>query len=274
MAEGEKVEIEIDGQSVEAEDQAPYIDENGRTLVPLRFVGEELDANVDWDREKVIVESGETVAEEDENKYEDLSGSDAKEEESHDSGDVEGWEHGMYDEYDIDNFEDYDGFHQEIDTDNVDIELLNSSVFYHANRIRDENGVDVLDHNAELEDVSNFYSEEMYEEDFFGHYHLYDSDLATPTDRVEKLSDLKDVRIGENLAMTSVEDIGEPTGEKVQQIELTEEELEDVDKHTYSFFGKDVAKNWYLSDGHRENLLHESAEEMGIGTYVFQSEEF
>ncbi|ACB86203.1 copper amine oxidase N-terminal domain-containing protein [Natranaerobius thermophilus] len=43
----EEIEIYIDGEPVEPE-QSPYLDENNRTLVPLRFISEQLGAKVDW----------------------------------------------------------------------------------------------------------------------------------------------------------------------------------------------------------------------------------
>jgi len=65
-----EVDIEIDGEMVEPEDQPAFIDENNRTLVPLRFVGEELDTKVDWDRtEERITIDGDTELNVGENEY-------------------------------------------------------------------------------------------------------------------------------------------------------------------------------------------------------------
>ncbi|ACB85686.1 peptidoglycan DD-metalloendopeptidase family protein [Natranaerobius thermophilus] len=40
------------------QDVTPYIDDNNRTMIPLRFISEELDSKVDWfpDEDKIIVE--------------------------------------------------------------------------------------------------------------------------------------------------------------------------------------------------------------------------
>lgn len=47
----------VDGTVLSFPDQAPYIDGNGRTLVPVRFISESLGSEVDWDgaRRQVII---------------------------------------------------------------------------------------------------------------------------------------------------------------------------------------------------------------------------
>lgn len=46
------IPVLIEGQAVEFVDQKPYIDENNRTLVPMRAPMEALGATVSWDAEK------------------------------------------------------------------------------------------------------------------------------------------------------------------------------------------------------------------------------
>ena len=45
----ERIEIDIDHVAVNISDAAPYIDKNGRTMVPVRVISENLGAQVDWD---------------------------------------------------------------------------------------------------------------------------------------------------------------------------------------------------------------------------------
>ena len=40
--------VYVDGEQVTFPDQEPYIDDNNRTLVPVRFPAEEFGAAVDW----------------------------------------------------------------------------------------------------------------------------------------------------------------------------------------------------------------------------------
>ncbi|MBO8172434.1 MAG: copper amine oxidase N-terminal domain-containing protein [Bacillaceae bacterium] len=47
-ADPNMVDIEVDGYLVPFPDAYPYIDENNRTLIPVRFVSEALGAKVDW----------------------------------------------------------------------------------------------------------------------------------------------------------------------------------------------------------------------------------
>ena len=49
-AEEPAIEIEINGIAAVFTDAAPYIDGNSRTMVPVRFISENLGADVDWDQ--------------------------------------------------------------------------------------------------------------------------------------------------------------------------------------------------------------------------------
>ena len=58
-----ETDVYVSEQTVEHKtvDSAPYI-ENGRTMVPIRFITENFDASVDWNeaQQKVTVTSGES----------------------------------------------------------------------------------------------------------------------------------------------------------------------------------------------------------------------
>jgi len=41
--------VEVNGERVYFPDEQPFIDSNGRTQVPARFIAEKLGANVTWD---------------------------------------------------------------------------------------------------------------------------------------------------------------------------------------------------------------------------------
>jgi hypothetical protein len=47
----ENVSVTVDGEKVVFPDAKPFIDENGRTLIPVRFVTEDLGATVEWNAE-------------------------------------------------------------------------------------------------------------------------------------------------------------------------------------------------------------------------------
>lgn len=49
LAIGTPITVYVNKVKVDFPDQEPYVDINGRTLVPVRFVSEALGANVDWD---------------------------------------------------------------------------------------------------------------------------------------------------------------------------------------------------------------------------------
>lgn len=50
--------VTVNGQQVIFTDAQPFLDENGRTMVPLRFVAEALGAKVDWDASQNMVTIG------------------------------------------------------------------------------------------------------------------------------------------------------------------------------------------------------------------------
>jgi len=42
------ITVVVNGEKVNFTDQQPFIDSNSRTMVPIRFISEALDAKVDW----------------------------------------------------------------------------------------------------------------------------------------------------------------------------------------------------------------------------------
>jgi hypothetical protein len=60
----EKVNVRVNDNIVAFPDAQPFIDDNNRTLIPVRFVAEQLGANVSWDNDKAtatIEQNGITV---------------------------------------------------------------------------------------------------------------------------------------------------------------------------------------------------------------------
>jgi hypothetical protein len=49
------IKVYVDGNSVSFPDQRPFIDKNNRTLVPIRFIAEEMGAEVGWDGKTELV---------------------------------------------------------------------------------------------------------------------------------------------------------------------------------------------------------------------------
>ena len=47
---GQETTVTVDGVPVEFTDAKPYVDENGRTMVPLRPVADAMGIDVEWDR--------------------------------------------------------------------------------------------------------------------------------------------------------------------------------------------------------------------------------
>ncbi|MBE9179148.1 CAP domain-containing protein [Oculatella sp. LEGE 06141] len=103
------------------------------------------------------------------------------------------------------------------------------------NEIRQQEGLDPLQYNAELAAVARSYSQRMAEEDFFAHV---SPDGSTPAERVEAAGLLYWI-VGENLFTST--NAPEPAPLAVQ--------------------------GWLDSPGHRENILRSVFSETGIGVW-------
>ncbi|MDH7525575.1 MAG: copper amine oxidase N-terminal domain-containing protein, partial [Peptococcaceae bacterium] len=51
----DEIKVYIDGIRISFPDQAPYINGEGRAMVPVRFVSQDLGAEVDWDEREQTV---------------------------------------------------------------------------------------------------------------------------------------------------------------------------------------------------------------------------
>ncbi|MGM9937370.1 MAG: leucine-rich repeat protein, partial [Candidatus Ornithomonoglobus sp.] len=55
ISTNENISVEADGTQIEFDDAKPFIDQNGRTQIPIRAVAEALDCTVDWDEQTQTV---------------------------------------------------------------------------------------------------------------------------------------------------------------------------------------------------------------------------
>lgn len=63
-ASNKNVKVNVDNKEISFTEASPYIDSNGRVLVPLRFVSEYIGAQVEWDsvkKEAVIIKDGKEI---------------------------------------------------------------------------------------------------------------------------------------------------------------------------------------------------------------------
>ncbi|UMZ74900.1 stalk domain-containing protein [Natranaerofaba carboxydovora] len=206
---------------------------------------------------------------------EDTDDSDVEEEEETEDDapfyEVESWEEEDYEDHNIDNFKENDLFQERIDLENIDYPRLNAAIFYHTNFARDNEGLESLDYNKNLEVASFNHSVKMEENNFVDHTNMYDGTRRNPNDRAE-LAGIQNPMIAENIAKTPVQKILDDdeieSGGGTMEIEVEITELEEADKHTYNSFAKEVVRGWMHSEGHRANILHEEALELGAGTYL------
>lgn len=126
----------------------------------------------------------------------------------------------------------------------VEIERL---IHIRVNEIREDRGLEPLDHDAYIADIARAHSADMYDREYFSHYNPEDE---SPGDRMAdgNLFPGHCRTVGENLAHVSF------SGE----LETTE----NADR-----IAEVIVEGWMDSPGHRENLLKEGWDRHGIGVY-------
>ena len=306
IQDDKNLELTVDSRTVYVDDEPMVLDvpsriKEGRTFVPLRFVTQAMGTSVmysdktgeidiglsefkDFDFEQAFAQEEipedfdhgerEDYGFDDDFNYDDFENGDEDDDIEENEEDIEhetDWQRHMYEDYDTDNFQENEIFHERLDLDNIDYPRLNAAIFYHTNQAREDEGLDPLEYNENLELASFNHSLKMEEDDFVGHTNTQDSRRRTPSDRAE-LAGIDNPMIAENVARTPALDVLDEeqvqSGERMTQIQLTQDELEEAEKHTYDSFAEEVVESWMHSEGHRENILDEEALELGAGTYV------
>ena len=131
----------------------------------------------------------------------------------------------------------------------VESETVALAIHERVNELRHERGLEPLDHDAAIANVSRAHGADMHERGYFSHV---SPDGETPADRMAAFHPHPCRSVGENLAFV------EPAG-------ATDEEAADR-------IVEQVVSGWLASDGHRENLFRERWDSQGIGVYVAPDE--
>ena len=63
FADSKEVKVLVDGKAISFPDMKPYINQDNRTMVPIRFIAEELGAAVDWNQadKRVTIEKDKKI---------------------------------------------------------------------------------------------------------------------------------------------------------------------------------------------------------------------
>jgi uncharacterized protein YkwD len=151
----------------------------------------------------------------------------------------------IYQSYRTSNFRTNQLFLKKIDPENVDYRLLNAAVFFCTNEQRLKYKRKELQHVVELENASYLHSKQMGELSFFSHENAFDEKLRVADDR-GKICGIQNPKIAENIVYYSS---NEPS------------------KLTYLELADKLIAMWKSSKPHWENILSDSALELGCGVF-------
>ncbi|OWZ82681.1 stalk domain-containing protein [Natranaerobius trueperi] len=232
----EEITIIVNNNIVNS-DVFPKIIES-RTLVPLRFIGEALEAYVNWheDENKVTVHG-------------DFEENEQPKEDNQQDSDEDNWTLEHYNQYNASNFRNSNLLNESINYENIDYPRLNAAIFYATNEIRKEYNLSTVKHSKNLEIAAWNHSISMAKHDFFSHYNEHEDSRHSPEDR-GRLAGIDNPSIAENLAQTTSRN------------------------DTYLSFADTVIDMWMGSEGHRQNMLSASPLQLGTGAYVSNNNQF
>lgn len=155
------------------------------------------------------------------------------------------WKEQYYSELNDDNFRDFKLFNKRLDPQKVDYPLIHAALFYVSNEARIEQGLNIVDHQPNLEVMAYNHSKAMAQDNFFDHYHPKNKKRKAPEDRA-KLAGIKNPSIGENIHATGGRQFG-----------------------TYIELADHIVQSWIDSPPHRVTLYSPEALQLGCGIYFY-----
>lgn len=166
---------------------------------------------------------------------------------------------------------------QPIDSRTLDYPLLSEAIFHETNLRRQNNGLQTLDHLAELSQAACVHAQDMVEDDFFAHENPTEPQKATPLDRVESQG-LEVGFVAENIAQTFLLQYESGASfytrqENGETVFSQEPNGDPLLAHTYHSFAVDLLDQWMNSPGHRENILANEPRYLGAGCEYSEDDE-
>jgi uncharacterized protein YkwD len=158
---------------------------------------------------------------------------------------VSAWKRESYKTVNHENFRKNELFSKKIDSNQPDYALLNACIFFAVNAQRAKQKLKPLDYAQELEISAWHHAKRMAEKDFFSHENNFDKSRKSPDDRA-KLAGISNPFIAENIAMRSGFS----------------------NNTTYLALTDDFIAQWMNSKGHKENILHKNALQLGCGVFM------
>ncbi len=170
----------------------------------------------------------------------------------------------------IDNFRDLGVLHEAIDLEDIDYLRLEAAVFLVTNEQRHRRGLPMVRFHEALADAARGHANRMVEFDFYDHTDPTSRAFATPQDRARRAG-IRNPAIAENIHNTvAIQYNGGWVYSRGGRGRFSNSQNgSEIPAHTYLSFADSVVADWMNSPGHRANILHKEARELGIGAQFF-----
>ena len=178
------------------------------------------------------------------------------------------WNSTMYEKYDYKTVVKYAPANYKIDTQNVDIPLLNALVFYETNRQRVLNHLPEFVFSSQLEKCAQGHSDDMNHYSFFSHTSVVKG-KENMTDRLKQVG-LVNITCAENINNYYMMPFNNkpyyPPSEK-GRFEFVDGKP--IELFTYEEMAVALVDAWMHSPGHRANILNSALKRLGVGNSVY-----
>jgi uncharacterized protein YkwD len=159
-----------------------------------------------------------------------------------------------------------------IDLAAVDEPLLAAAIFAETNQRRSEHGLEPLRHHPVLSRMAARHADRMATRDFYSHRDPFEPRLAEPVDRARRAG-IGNPHIGENIHdHRALESDTGPVFRHDDGNFATTPDGPPIPPHTYQSLAVAVVDEWMASDGHRNNILHHDAVQLGVGVRFYWRE--
>jgi len=187
------------------------------------------------------------------------------------------WQHSDYQITTYKNFRSNKLFQQTIAFNQIDYPLLHAAIFFVTNETRVKNKRPPLAFVLALERAAYHHSKRMVEQNFFSHENPFDKTRQTAQHRAQ-MAGIKNPMVAENIATHfGIRYKANAPIYPVDPLKGTFSYAPDgplIPAHTYLSFAEVIVKQWMDSPGHRENILHRQALQLGGGAYFYYDREF
>lgn len=147
---------------------------------------------------------------------------------------------------------------------NLNIDLMNASIFYATNRERTKRSLPPCDFHPKLAEISMLHSLQMKKYNFFDHENQYEKGYRTLKDRLEAVysNNFKGFRsAAENIFETQYSSTS-----KYPKTILSQ-------SMSYLDISKQIVEGWMNSEGHRLNILNPKYKYMGCSCVPYELED-